>query len=847
MKLIHKASCLMLAMFSLCMTSCYDDSELRESIADLQERVLTLEKQMADNIAAVQSIISVGSIASWTYNAETGKGIITLVDGTSIEVNQNVKGNSVITVEKGEDGTYYWAICRDGVNIPLTVDNKKVPVAVTPALKISSDNEWMISVDGGKTWVNTGISYSQPSDAGNGSGESQPEVVVFEKVEKVGDSLQITLVGGEVIKVAVVGEATFKALEDKIWFARGVMEKSVAIEMNHVKAYTVTEKPDGWKVRVEDDAYLYVTSPENFEEYPESGTVKVLAVFDNGATPEIMCIDVAYEPVVSLSSIDAAVTATVSEHTADDFNGYVIAFWRQEDYSVDAAVQWLNSQWSTMTPQSGTATYALSEVIEGFSEDEDYVAFAAPYLPPLQMEQGKMKYVDSDVQMVECVEKKSFFEIRDIRFDSAHLSTLMNAARYYGGFMSAEAWANTGESNIVENLNLGSMQPCENVEYDGPANGFPTGVVDVNIVPATEYVVWYAAVKTDGEYTAADIVVHKFTSSDVTSDSDLASPACEVRDIKASGFSADVTPVSGTYKTYAAIMNAVAIPATDPEIVRHLVKVNAFSAGSEQNSISRYSFSPEDEVYLLAVSLTEDGGYGEIARQKVQLKKLEYTDAMSMSVSGIEYGLGNAVLDVSFTGNPVELTYMAAYYTYFEDPAVLEKMLALRQLGDACTVSVSDLGGKLKLDGLMIGAEYTLYAVLTDSEGRCSYLYHDYKFTPRIEAEYVLKDNPEYEYAMPVLSGVKNGTNYTLKVDMPSECVQYWLFCGDSDYFSNDEYLDTDKLVSMELKLSGETVHNTSLNGIVYEYVRSDSRIYMAWLDDKGRCHTIYEFNPNKK
>ena len=100
---------------------------------------------------------------------------------------------------------------------------------------------------------------------------------------------------------------------------------------------------------------------------------------------------------------------------------------------------------------------------------------------------------------------------------------------------------------------------------------------------------------------------------------------------------------------------------------------------------------------------------------------------------------------------------------------------------------------------------------------------------------------------MPVLSGVKNGTNYTLKVDMPSECVQYWLFCGDRDYFSNDEYLDTDKLVSMELKLSGETVHNTSLNGIVYEYVRSDSRIYMAWLDDKGRCHTIYEFNPNKK
>ena len=838
---------MMLAVLSLCMASCYDDSELRESIASLQERVLILEKQMADNVAAVQSIISVGSIASWTYNAETGKGVITMVDGTTIEVNQNVKGNSVITVERGEDGAYYWAICRDGVNIPLMVDNKKVSVTVTPALKISSENEWMISADGGKTWINTGISYSPPSDQEGGSDDTQSEVVLFEKIEKVGESLQITLVGGEVIKVAIVGEASFKALDEKIWFSRVAMEKSVPVEMTHVKAFTVTEKPDGWRVRIEDDAYLYVTSPDNFEDYPDHGTVKILAVFDNGALPEIMCIDVAYEPVVQLSSLDAAVTATVSEHTADDFNGYLIAFWRQEDYSVDAAVQWLNSQWSTMTPQNGTVTYDLSDVIDNFSEEEQYVAFAVPYLPPLQVEQGKMKYVASDIQIVECIEKKSFFEISEIRFDSAHLETLMNAAQYYGGFMSAEVWTNTGKNNIIENLNLGGMQVCDKVEYDGPVNGFPMGTVEMEIIPATEYVVWYAAVKPDGEYTADDIVVHRFTSTDVAYDSTLPSPSYVVRDIKASGFAADVTPAAGAYKTYAAIMKSSVIPDTDPDIVRQLIMLNTVSAAADLNTISKYSFSPEDAVCLLAVSVSADGKYGEIVRHPVQLKELEYTDAMSMSITEIEYGLGDAVLNVSFTGNPVELTYMAAYYSYFEDPAVLEKMLALRQLGDACTVSVSDLGGKLKLDGLMIGAEYTLYAVLTDSEGRCSYLYHDYKFTPRIEAEYVLKDNPEYEYAMPVLSGVKNGTNYTLKVDMPSECVQYWLFCGDRDYFSNDEYLDTDKLVSMELKLSGETVHNTSLNGIVYEYVRSDSRIYMAWLDDKGRCHTIYEFNPNKK
>ena len=147
-----------LSLSSALVSSCYDDTELKESIAGLEARVAALEEKMAENIAAVQSIISVGSIASWDFNAETGKGVITLLDGKTVEINQSIRGYSIITVEKGEDGVYYWAICKDGINLPLTIDNKKVPVTVTPALKISSENEWMISVDGGKTWVNTGIS-----------------------------------------------------------------------------------------------------------------------------------------------------------------------------------------------------------------------------------------------------------------------------------------------------------------------------------------------------------------------------------------------------------------------------------------------------------------------------------------------------------------------------------------------------------------------------------------------------------------------------------------------------------------------------------------------------------------
>jgi hypothetical protein len=81
---------------------------------------------------------------------------------------------------------------------------------------------------------------------------------------------------------------------------------------------------------------------------------------------------------------------------------------------------------------------------------------------------------------------------------------------------------------------------------------------------------------------------------------------------------------------------------------------------------------------------------------------------------------------------------------------------------------------------------------------------------------------------------------------MPSECVRYWYFYGNSDYFAGDEYLDTDKLISMQLELSGEKMYETSVS-LSYDDVYVYTRMYVAWLDDKGRYHTIYEFNPNKK
>lgn len=863
-----------MAVFALpFVTSCgedytFDDTEIWESINDLKDRVAALEIAVAENVSAIQSMISLGSISSWDYDAKTGKGTITLLDGKTITINQNIKGYSLITVEKGEDGVYYWAICNDGITTPLEIDGKRVPVTVTPALKISENKEWLISVDGGKTWINTGIKYqempqtpSEPEDPeepnepgdtedpGDAEDPGEPEVVFFKNVEQDGDYLLLTLVDGTIIRVAIVGEAKFTAAADTLWFSRVNMEKSVAVEMTAVKAYTVTEKPEGWKARIDGD-YMFVTSPENFEETVRQGTVKVLATFEGHVSPEILSVEVVYEAPFTFAVVNGKLSVTLSEHTGEDFTGYVLTGWKKSEYDLQEAVAWLNENSGNLVPLQGTAEHEVDDVVANYDSSEDYVIVAVPYLPARQVLEGVLQYEVSDVSTVEIrgVAEAAVWEFYDVRFDSASFrATVIEDASFYGGFAKLEDWNNYVKDNFLETLRVGGAESCSVTSYEGPANAFPDGTVSANVNPATEYVVWYIAEKENGTYAESDFMVYTCNTPDVVADASIAAPTYVVSDISTSGFKAAVTPAAGAYKTYSAILKSTVIPDSEIETVRYLINLNTFSEGQAVNNIEKRSFNSEDEVYILAVSLTEDGKYGTLVKERVQLKQLTYSDALGVEVTDIEQGLGDVTLSLSFTGNPESITYMAAEYTFYTDE-VLQKLLALGQLGNAKTEKVSSLNGKLNISGLSLGMEYTFYAVVCDAEGVASYLYK-YEFTPTSSVDYILSTADNYTYGMPELSGSTDGSNtsYTLTLDvtMPSTCKKYWLFKGDSDYFTGDVWTDSDKLAAeqyMEV-----TVHTESISGKEYTYMHAASRIYMVWLDDNDQYHAIYEYNPKAK
>lgn len=826
------------SVLALCCTaaavSCdqYDDTEIWDSIKELQEKVAALEKQVADNVAALQSVVTWESIKSCDFNTESGKVTITLLDGRKIVIDQTVSGYSLVTVVKDADGKYYWALCKDGKSELLLVDGKKIPVSVTPDLKISDNGEWLISVDGGATWVATGVF--------NDASAEDASAVFFKNVEMDGEFLVLTLADDTVVKVAVVGDAEFSVETDSLWFSRASMTKSLAVTMNNVKAYTITEKPEGWKVEM-DDAYLHVTSPEDFAVSAKQGIVKILALFEDGAQPEILYVNVAYEPSFSLSIDMDAVVVTISEHTAEDFTGYLLSVWKESDFSAEAAVAWLNSEGYQNTPYSGTASYVVADLAD-LVKDETYVIFAVPYLPAAQVAQGNMEYTVSDIQSVQFGMSGMSWSFSDVRYDYAHLKATFNEVNaYYGGFFEKGAWEAYGRDNVLESLRYDAMQPSNAKRYDGPASAFPDNTEVEDLLPSTEYLVWMLPVSANKKYTAKDFITMTFTTPGITKDASIPAPEAEVTDITISGFTANVTPAPGAYKTYSAIYRTSIIPDNEDELVNNIIRINNYSKGSEVNTVTTGNFDSKSEVCLLSVSVTEDGRYGEVLRQDVKIKDLEYSDKLSVSVTDIQHGFGDVTLTLSFTGNPEYITYFAETFTFFTDEA-LQEMMALGQFGNAAKVEISKLdGGRLNISGLTIGVLYTFYAVVSDAEGTSSYLYK-YEFTPGVDVDYILSSSADYTYGMPALSGTWNKTTYTLTADMPAECVKYWLFQGNYEYMTGDPWTDSDKLIT--LQYSGVTVHEQSLKAKKYTYMNKDSRIYMVWLDDKGSYHAIYEFDP---
>lgn len=327
--------------------SCYDDTDLKNSIDDLTGRVEELEKFREDVqseisslnaiIAALQENVTVDNVVS----NEDGSYTINFSDGTSVTIKDGENGAngltppSIIVVE--EDGVYYWAYENaDGTTEFITDDDgERIPVTgVAPQVRINEDGFWEISTDGGQTWEETGM----PSTGGSGDS-------MFTSVEDGDDSVTFTLRDGTVIVVPKTAELIFEFVtEDEVISVAYGMSVTLQCRMSGASEYTI-QKPDGWRASIEGEGTEFViTAPVKENIYAEKeGTVSVLIVSAHGQSfvAEINVKAVEYvEPVLTLLSDEEVVFARGGGNAVVSYS--IENGWADGEISAESTVDWLS-------------------------------------------------------------------------------------------------------------------------------------------------------------------------------------------------------------------------------------------------------------------------------------------------------------------------------------------------------------------------------------------------------------------------------------------------------------------------------------------------------------------------
>ena len=169
---------LMVALVGFALTGCRQ--KIWNELEELDNRVTALEdavKKTNKDISALQTIVNALQKNVYVTNViTTTEGYtIQFSDGTSAVISNGQDGVNapIISVRQDTDGFYYWTLDgewlivdgnkvrangKDGVDGTNGVDGINGKDAVSPKVRINEDTkEWEISVDGGNTWIQTGV------------------------------------------------------------------------------------------------------------------------------------------------------------------------------------------------------------------------------------------------------------------------------------------------------------------------------------------------------------------------------------------------------------------------------------------------------------------------------------------------------------------------------------------------------------------------------------------------------------------------------------------------------------------------------------------------------------------
>ncbi|MGN1221328.1 MAG: PL29 family lyase N-terminal domain-containing protein [Candidatus Cryptobacteroides sp.] len=836
---INKALAMTLLAGALFNTSCYryDDSQLKQSIAQLEQQLNELKAQLQGEISALKDMVNGLVTVVQISENQDGSTVVTLSDGQSFTIAKDISGKTLITVIE-EGGQYYWATTVDGGEaVPLILDGKMVPVSMTltPQLKIE-EGKWYISLDGGKTWVFSGVEIreDEPQDPG------EEKIDIFIAASQDDDYVYLTLADGTVISVAKEKEVSFKVLAGKQYFNYG-QTKSLTVEMAEVLDYTITEVPKGWEAEVIDDELIVTAPGEDAQNARKEGVVKMLATFRT-SSPVIAKVSVSLgKPDVSIVVSGERISFIVDGENVE-YEGFVCGVMARKDFSLASVCDRLNSE----HPQAHESTLntTVAELAgSGYDPSVEYVVYAADYVP------ADEAYSGEEIQVSLCAAYDFSLQIIP-SYDNANVKLSFSGCEgYYAGCALESWWSPEDELASIGTLWGPSLLRSD---YEGPVTLFGSTTMS-KLDQMASYIVWILPHNEAGVYDVDSFMTYEFTTLPLKTGGKYDAPQIKLASEPTnSSIEAEVSVVAGAYKTYARIFKADELPADESQLIGQIVSSNNSGASPDASFVvGRSGLEQETDIVIAAVAVGEDGSAGKVGKLDAATLGKTFLESLVVKIEEVNTSMYGATVKLAFDGGITHIRYVNTNNTFGLEN--MEDQLVSDTRWDAENMEISSSEVTLTFDALSLGQAYSFFVVGFDQAGNMSHMAQA-GYTPESTIKYIKRSKDNWSYGKPSLGNEsweggwakgekdklwhKSFANITLSLTMPAECRSVYVWATDPEYLASDT----------EVTISDKTVVNgilcESSRSVRFENITYATTIYMVWIDIDGNYHSYYDYFP---
>ena len=783
----------------------YDDTEIKDALSNLEKKVEALQK-LDKEVASLQSMVN-GVVNIISFKEQDGRATLVLSNGTVLEITTGIDRIPVVTLLM-ENGSPVWAYYLDGEIVPIKPNGQFVPVSgATPQMRVGKNGFIELSVDGGKTWMETQVDVPES---------------IFSGLEVEDDGVVLTLADGYTqVRVPLMKESElqFVSFSGKQFFTAG-QTKTIAVGMIGIDSYTVTEKPDGWKATLS-DGQLKVTAPaEGIGE--TSGYIKMLGI---GKEPKIAQVYVTIGTAPVLLSISSDMKVSITPNPQTCFYGACLL----EDFDAKAIAAELSGVYNPMMSRypfaSSAMKFPLSDMVSSVEEGETYVVWVLPATGNACTE------LDVIYEAVSSIGVSS--EITDVTFENARISVSVKGTSTY--YLVPDITVDA----LIEDLSGSYASSYDKYLHDYTFRGSLTDLVESPLA-GEEYSflvlpVQFGNLLKDEAY-EFKVKLNGHTQGG-NSTVKLEQTAAEYKSLSIK------LSATGAYKYYLAVVSEADYISkgysSDQALLTYLSSLNGQSYNGEYTFEAK-NLESGSKYYALAVAVDPQGVLGTPSRLQVSTKTVEYSDVV-LSVGNIQTSMSSAVISLISNGDIVTYRYMFIagsgsnywYYTYVDDDTAAENAL-IYGTAEYVDVDAASAAAGIVFEDLDFGVNYIFRVVGYDKNGRVTHLAKA-DVSPTVGS--VIKYGAAWLDTAPTVNATVTGSSMKLDITFPGQIVQAKVTRISSEQYGAN--FPTTARLKTDFVLSHD--YTFTIDGSVKGYVPSEwyissdlPYVLIAWEDENG-------------